>query len=415
MTKTFIKTAVYSVISIFAATPNVFGQSPASDYPETDARIVILFPFDKSEIDRGFMDNAQSLDALHDIMTEQASRFRIDSVIITGSSSPDGSPSYNRVLAKRRANSIRDFILENYRDVNPSVCRAFADGEYWGGLIGLVEEDPDVPSREKLLKTIRNPSLSDDTKIWRMEKMQGGETLAYLRKNYKLRHLRQGSVAITFMSEAAEPLPPATVPAKETEPLPEPIPEPEPAAASVPEKVKSRNPRNPLPFALRTNLLFDLMGAPNIGVEIPAGNHFSFAGDFTYAYIRICNRYAVQTIQGSLEARYWFKQRRNILTGWNLGVYGTYCSRFDMQMGHGYQGDGYWSCGLTGGYSVPIGKRLNLDLSVAGGFLYSPEIREYSKPQDGHLIWEKTTYNASRIALTQVRANLVWLINTKVK
>ncbi len=170
---------------------------------------------------------------------------------------------------------------------------------------------------------------------------------------------------------------------------------------------------SPAPFlaaALRTNLLADLVGGVNAGVELPAGNRFSVAADLAFAHTRIGN-FTLQAIQGNIEGRYWFKQGRNKLTGWNVGVYATYNTRFDIQLGGGYQGDGYFSAGLSGGYSLPLSNRLNLDLSVAAGYLYSPEIRKYGKPENGHLIWEETRYNVGRFALTQVRVNLVWLIN----
>jgi len=168
-------------------------------------------------------------------------------------------------------------------------------------------------------------------------------------------------------------------------------------------------------FALRTNLLLDLVGGANIGIEIPVGNHFSVAGDFAYAYTRINNLYALQTIQGTLEGRYWLNRCENYLTGWNIGVYATYCSRFDIQWKSGYQGDGYWSVGISGGYAVQISDRFNLDFSLLGGYFYSPEVRSYDKPRDGHLMWRETTYNMNRILLTQVRVNLVWLLKTHKK
>lgn len=167
------------------------------------------------------------------------------------------------------------------------------------------------------------------------------------------------------------------------------------------------------PVALRTNLLLDVVGGPNMGIEIPIGDHFSVAADFAYAYTHIKNLYALQTIQGSVEGRYWFDPNENLLTGWNIGVYGTYCSRFDIQWHNGIQGDGYSSVGLSGGYSWRLSDNFNLDLSIAGGAVWLPEFRRYDKPQDGHLMWTETRYNAFRILPTQIRANFVWLIKTK--
>ncbi len=165
--------------------------------------------------------------------------------------------------------------------------------------------------------------------------------------------------------------------------------------------------------ALRTNLLFDAMGAPNIGIEVPIGKHFSAAADFAYAYWRIDNLYALQTIQGSIEGRYWFRQGGKPLTGWNVGIYGTYGGRYDVQWREGYQGDRFLSSGITGGYATAIGKHLLLDFLLGAGYFFTPEVRHYSAPQDGNLIWEETRYNVGRFALTKVRIGLVWLPNFK--
>ncbi len=167
-------------------------------------------------------------------------------------------------------------------------------------------------------------------------------------------------------------------------------------------------------IGIRTNLLFDIVGAPNVGIEFPIGWFFSVAGDFTYSYWHMNSLYALQTIQGSIEGRYWFNSRReNLLTGWNVGLYGTYCSRYDIQLGSGYQGDGFWSAGVSAGYSLPISYKLNLDFSLGAGYFYTPEVRHYNRPEDGHLIWEETRYNVGRFSLTRIKINLVWMWDTK--
>ncbi|MDH6357161.1 DUF3575 domain-containing protein [Parabacteroides sp. PF5-9] len=161
---------------------------------------------------------------------------------------------------------------------------------------------------------------------------------------------------------------------------------------------------------MRTNLLFDLLGGPNLAIEIPISRRISIAGGFDLAYTRLNNRYALQTKQATLEGRYWINPQSNPLTGWNIGIYGTYNDRFDVQWKDGWQGDGYWSVGLSGGYSMPLTDRFNIDFSVMGGYFYSPEMRHYTTPKDGHLMWQETRYNVSRLMLTQVRVSVVWLL-----
>lgn len=137
------------------------------------------------------------------------------------------------------------------------------------------------------------------------------------------------------------------------------------------------------------------------------------AANFAYAYTRIQNRYALQTIQGSIEGRYWFNNNGNPLTGWNLGAYAASCSRFDIQWNKGWQGDGYWSIGLSGGYSWRVTDNFNIDLSAMAGIFWLPEVRFYDGPQDDHLMWTKTIYNAVRVLPAEVRLNFVWLIGGK--
>ena len=373
--------------------------------------ILLLFAFGSSKIDSDFMDNAKSLAALDKIMSDRDFVAKLDSVTITGGASPDGNPDYNKVLMLRRAESIKSYILEKYPYINRGIVNSKADTRYWEGLIEVVEADSNVPGRDALLNVLKDPNLSDNTKNSRLNTMQNGATFAYLRDNLILRRLRSGSAAVEFYPAAPEPKP-EPIPEPAPAPAPEPAPEPEP---QIIEEIPVAAPQYYFPVALRTNLLLDLVGGPNIGVEVPIGKHFSVAADFAYAYTRINNKFAIQTKQADIEARYWFKTRRNVLTGWNLGVYGLYSDRFDVQWNGGYQGDGLLSAGLTAGYAVPISNCLNLDFSLMGGYIYASEIREYSKPQDGHLMWEKTRHNASAFGITGVRINLTWLIRAKKK
>ena len=166
-------------------------------------------------------------------------------------------------------------------------------------------------------------------------------------------------------------------------------------------------------FAVKTNLLFDLIGAPNVGIEISINKNISLSADMAYAYWQINNLYALQTLQGGIEAKYWFRPLDKPLTGWNAGVYGMYCSRYDVQWKDGYQGDGFRSVGISAGYSMPIAQRLNLAFALAGGYFYTPEVRHYHRPQYGHLLWDETRYHVGRFSLTKVQVHLVWLIKKK--
>ncbi|MDR2584647.1 MAG: DUF3575 domain-containing protein [Prevotellaceae bacterium] len=168
-----------------------------------------------------------------------------------------------------------------------------------------------------------------------------------------------------------------------------------------------------LDVALKTNLLFDAAGAPNIGIEKLIFKQFSLFADVAYSYWRINNLFALQTIQTGIGAKYWFDPSECPLTGWNVGIYGLFCGRYDVQWKDGYQGDGFWSGGMSGGYSLPLSKCLNLEFSLAAGYFYTPEVRHYHRPQKGHLLWEETRTHVGRFSLTKMQVNIVWFISKK--
>lgn len=172
--------------------------------------------------------------------------------------------------------------------------------------------------------------------------------------------------------------------------------------------------RSYIPTVLKTNLLFDLVGAPNIGVEWLAGDKISISIDTALAFWRIDDLYTLQTAQGGLGAKYWFGSRLDMpLTGWNAGVYAMFGNRYDVQWRDGYQGRGFVSAGLSAGYSTRIGKRMNLELSMAAGYFYTPEVRHYHRPENGHLIWQQTRYRVGRVTLTKIQLNLAWMMGKR--
>lgn len=165
------------------------------------------------------------------------------------------------------------------------------------------------------------------------------------------------------------------------------------------------------PVALRTNLLLDLVGTPNIGLIVPVSEKISLEADFAYSHWTINNTYSFQTVQGGVAAKYWFGFRKNKpLTGWNAGVYAVYCGLYDVQWKDGWQGDGFWSAGVSGAYSASISKRLNMEFLLAAGYFRTSEARHYHHPENGHLMWRQTKRNVGRFSLTKAQVNLVWLL-----
>lgn len=367
-----------------------------------------------------YLSNPENLHLLDSILNSDNSRY-IDTLTIVSYASPEGHPDYNQRLSERRAKTIKDYIIGRYKAISPERIVTRARGENWQGLRKFVVNDPALPSRDKVLQII-DSSLPDIQKQDFLTKLNGGTTYyRYILPNY-YRYLRNGSsVLINYTRTPVAAVIDEPRPMLETrlEPLLVPL-----FFMTNPQPVVR------YPIALKTNLLFDAVGAPNIGIEVPIGMHFSVVGDFAYAYWRSPkNLYALQTLEGGVEGRYWFgvsdrKKQKNAewakpLRGWNVGLYAMYCSRYDVQWIDGYQGDGFWSAGLTAGYATPVGRNLTLEFSLAAGYFYTKEYRHYHQPEydkNGkyHLMWQQTG-SLGTFSLTKARVSLVWLIPNRQK
>jgi hypothetical protein len=163
-----------------------------------------------------------------------------------------------------------------------------------------------------------------------------------------------------------------------------------------------------LPGAIETNTLLWLAGTPNLGAEVSLSKHLSLAASGAVADWHIKSRYSLQAAKGGLDLKYWFNDNCcGSFTGWHCGVWGVLGGRFDVQWGSGWQGDRFYSTGIVGGYSLAIGRALNLELSASPGWFFTPEMRHYHAA-DNLLVWQQTRYNAGRF-MFKCAVNLVWL------
>ena len=179
-------------------------------------------------------------------------------------------------------------------------------------------------------------------------------------------------------------------------------------------------------IAVKTNLLYDAVGALNAGIEIPIKEKFSWNADIAYAYWRTSNSlYALQTLEYGTEFKFWpgigkKTSTHNIpLHGWNIGIYGRYWQRYDVQWKDGFQGNGVWSTGVTGGYAFPISNQLALECSIGGGWLYVSKYRHYHRPEYGpngrtYLMW-KETGKWNGLSITKISLSLIWHIQRSKK
>ena len=152
-------------------------------------------------------------------------------------------------------------------------------------------------------------------------------------------------------------------------------------------------------LALKTNMLYDAVVVPNIGVEVGLGKQWTASADWFYTWFSSDNRHRYwQGYGGYVTIRKYFASNDNsqlsivnsqFPTGHHLGVYASGLT-YDVEWGgRGYQAPHFgFGGGIEYGYAKSISSRLTLDFSLGVGF-QDGEYKEYD-PVDMHYVWQST-------------------------
>lgn len=165
---------------------------------------------------------------------------------------------------------------------------------------------------------------------------------------------------------------------------------------------------HPITVHLRTNLLYDAVVLPNIGIEweitdrltlvtSAMGTWFGSSNSNHYWRVNVCEVELRRWHGGALKA---FLTR-----GLHYGVYAS-CGRFDFEWGgKGQMSDFSYSAGLSTGYSFPIGRLFSIDASAGIGYV-GGKYKEY-EPENGKYIW-KADKQRHYFGPTKAELTLVW-------
>ncbi len=172
-------------------------------------------------------------------------------------------------------------------------------------------------------------------------------------------------------------------------------------------------------MGLKTNLLYDILLVPNIGLEFYISKGWTIGGNWMYAWWSNDKRHRFWRIYGGdINVRKYFGRRaiEKPLTGHHIGVYGQILT-YDFEIGgRGYMGgrangtlwnEGNYGAGIEYGYSLPVNRRINLDFSIGIGYL-GGSYNEYI-PKEGFYLWEKKVH-LHWFGPTKAEVSFVWLL-----
>lgn len=382
-------------------------------------RYALYYYCDRIDLQEDYLDNALQMARIRDILARSP---RIDSIAIYAYASPEGAPHRNDWLARRRAEVARDFILANLPNDSvllPQNIILHPMGENWEGLYEELDANYHLMNRDRVMRIMR-ADIPAETKKWRLKQLDNGFTY-----NWIIRHHMPALRVATWLC-VYQPIPefvPDTMPDIRVE-MPT-LPELEP----LPVTEVSRKKKTIL--ALKTNLLYDALSLVNYSIEVPIGERFSALWYHQFPWWtwgQADNQYCIRFLSIGGEGRWWFKPmprpqmgksvQRDRLMGHFVGLYAE-SGKWDFEWGRDicHQGE-HWSVGLSYGYSMPLGRRLNMEFSLSLGYA-SIAYRGYTPSENYEILWRDPAKQGRwhYFGPTKVQVSLVYpiLLTTKKK
>ena len=275
--------------------------------------------------------NQSALDKIADslaIVGGDTSLYRLRRIHVVGAASPEGSIRFNKWLSEQRAATLFNYLTSNgtfLTSVADSVKTHEFLGRDWRGLLRMVQNDYNTPSRDEVIALLNDIISTDGAVIdgvdplIRLKRLAGGKPYLYMyRKMFP--ELRASKVVLWF-DRVPNPFNAPSI-APRMAPLSlsyTPVPEISVNAVPQPRKAPS-----PFYMSLRTNMLYELGLVPNIGADFYLGKNFSLSAFWTYAWWKTDRKHWYwRTYGGDIALRYWFGKAAAAkpLTGHHIGIY----------------------------------------------------------------------------------------------
>ena len=398
--------------------------SAAAAPQDSTATFRIHYYVDRYELAPELMMNAVTLremDALLDSLTRAGAHFHVR--VVSGAS-PEGTEKGNQALAENRTQRLRTYLLGKHARLRQQDVSTLSLGSDWDGLVRTLKNSH-YDWRHEVIYIIQN------TPVWVHDRSGAvvdsrKKQLMDLRNGYPWRemvreifpYLRRTQVDISFRKDLPEP--PAQ---KDTVYIHE------HDTVTIEKQLLVQAPRHRHGFLLYTNLFYDAAGAPSIGTEFYMGAGWALNARWSGGWWSSTAKNRFYRLYGAeLAVRKYIALPSDngagmfrSSTGHHFGAYGqlfTYDFEFS---GKGYMGGmpgknlfaaPSWSAGFEYGYTFPIGRYLNLDLSLGLGYLQGPQW-QYN-PADGNYRFEH--FRTFRWwGPTRLDVSLYWLIGFENK
>lgn len=244
----------------------------AQNHQDMQDSVRIYFKQGKIELVPTLRNNQSALNRIADTMriTCADSAYQLRKILVVGGASPEGSVKFNRWLSEKRAKVLFDY-LSRYGELPDSLRTTHYLGRDWNGLIRLVENDPQLPYRKETLSMLRqiaseqkSGAQAEESHLQKIQKLRGGTPYLYMyRKYFPL--LRSSKLHLWYEKVHRSEIQKSDTTAAAF------IPPADTICAPDTQSIASQRIRKPFYMDIRTNMLYDALLIPNIGVEMYLG------------------------------------------------------------------------------------------------------------------------------------------------
>lgn len=333
-------------------------------------------------------------------------RDRIDSLVnanfhgnvsVTGFASIEGDRVENELLSSSRAMAVKDWLTTS-TCLPATKILLFSNGQDWELFRRLVEDQPDVPSKDEVLGII-NSDNTGSIKTNCLKVLSRGEPWRYFVKNIFPR-MRVAIVSIDILTQdQTTPVAPLFVEINEKS---------EVSAVSDQSNLSDLSEQSDLSdllgqpeeisapdgclgerMALKTNLLYDAALMPSLELEYKITDRWSVALEGNVAWWKNNPKHKYYQILTIIpEVKYHFNPDRQ-WAGHYVGLFAG-GGKYDLENGgKGYYGEG-GMLGVSYNYVFNVSKHLSFEAGIGVGALYT-RYKEYI-PVNGYYLYQTTKH-----------------------